>query len=76
MQFFTAQHIATSIQSFLKIDFPRIPFTEDKKVFKQIAELGSELINVQLFQDSEVDDSFGEFLGKGNRTSCAIRSAA
>lgn len=51
---------------FLKIDFPRIPFTDDKKIFKQLSNLGAELINVHLLQDSELDDSLGEFIGKGN----------
>ncbi len=51
---------------FLKIDFPRIPFTEDKKVFKQLAHLGKALINVHLFKESEVDSSLGEFIGKGD----------
>jgi predicted helicase len=51
---------------FLKIDFPRIPFAEDKKVFKQLAELGNELINVHLLKVPELDDSLGEFIGKGD----------
>ncbi len=51
---------------FLKIEFPRIPFTEDKKVFKQLAELGNELINIHLLKEPEIDDSFGEFIGKGD----------
>jgi predicted helicase len=51
---------------FLKIDFPRIPFAEDKKAFKKLAELGNELINVHLLQETELNYSFGEFLGKGD----------
>jgi predicted helicase len=51
---------------FLKIDFPRIPFTEDKKVFKQLSKFGSELINVHLLRETELGYSFGEFLGKGD----------
>jgi hypothetical protein len=56
---------------FLKIDFPRIPFTEDKKVFKQLAKLGNELINVHLLKEDEVSFlkkkyKFGDFLGKGD----------
>jgi hypothetical protein len=29
---------------FLKSDFPRIPFTDDKKIFDQLSELGAQLI--------------------------------
>jgi predicted helicase len=50
---------------FLKIDFPRIPFTDDKKLFKKLSVLGEELINVHLLKE-EPDYSFGIFIGKGN----------
>jgi predicted helicase len=50
---------------FLKIDFPRIPFIEDKKTFKQLAVLGNELIEIHLMQ-KEADYSYGDFIGKGN----------
>ncbi len=49
----------------LKIDFPKIPFTNDLKAFKQLAALGNKLINVHLL-DEEVDYPYGEFIGKGN----------
>lgn len=51
---------------FLKIEFPRIPFTHDKSVFKQLAGLGNDLINVHLLKGSELDNSLGEFIGKGD----------
>jgi len=38
---------------FLKIDFPRIPFTEDIKIFKQLAKLGNELIDAHLLKKKE-----------------------
>lgn len=50
---------------FLKIDFPRIPFTKDKKVFKELSELGTELINVHLLK-TKINNSVGNFTGKGN----------
>jgi len=52
---------------FLKIDFPRIPFTDDKKVFKELSELGNELIKVHLLE-TEIKNSVGNFLGEGNNT--------
>ena len=51
---------------FLKIDFPRIPFTKDKKIFEQLAALGNELINAHLMEGDAPDYSLGNFLGKGN----------
>lgn len=50
---------------FLKIDFPRIPFTEDQNVFKQLAILGNELINVHLLQN-QANYYYGDFIGKGD----------
>lgn len=39
-------------EEFLKIDFPRIPFFDDEKKFKRLAELGSELIEHHLMKQS------------------------
>ncbi len=52
---------------FLKIDFPRIPFTDDKKVFKELSDLGNELIKVHLLEN-KLNNSVGNFMGKGNNT--------
>ena len=49
---------------FLKIEFARIPFPKDKKIFKQLAELGNELIQVHLMEE-EADYPYGDFIGKG-----------
>jgi len=35
---------------FLKIDFPRIPFVKDFRVFKQLSKIGTELINLHLMK--------------------------
>jgi len=37
-------------QEFLKIDFPRIPFTKDYKLFKKVAPLGRQLIELHLLK--------------------------
>lgn len=34
----------------LKIDFPRIPFTKEAEIFKEMAELGKELIDLHLLR--------------------------
>jgi predicted helicase len=48
---------------FLKIDFPRIPFTPDKKMFKKLSKLGKELIDEHL-RDEGVE-IISHFIGKG-----------
>lgn len=57
---------------FLKIDFPRIPFTNDKKLFQEISKIGDELIKVHLLE-TEIKDPVGNFLGKGSNTVEEIR---
>jgi hypothetical protein len=63
---FQSPSYQSKYKEFLQKDFPRIPFPEDKKVFSQLVELGNELINVHLLKDSELNDSLGEFIGKGD----------
>jgi predicted helicase len=41
---------------FLKIDFPRLPITSDKKLFRKLAEKGKELVELHLLKSSKVDD--------------------
>lgn len=49
---------------FLKIDFPKIPFVENKKTFKNLSKLGLKLINLHLLKDQKLDSSVGEALFK------------
>lgn len=55
--------------TFLKIDFPRIPFTEDKKLFVKLSHLGEALVNVHLLKDiSGFDDNLGNYMrGKNHK---------
>jgi len=41
--------------TYLKSDFPRIPFTSDLQVFNEIAKLGQRLINLHLLKSPELD---------------------
>jgi len=50
---------------FLKIDFPRIPFTSDKKLFKKLAALGIELIDAHILKDKQDHLPYGVFMGEG-----------
>jgi predicted helicase len=44
---------------FLKMDFPRLPLTSDKMLFKQLAELGGQLVKINLLEaEIENDCSF------------------
>ncbi|CAM4144870.1 type ISP restriction/modification enzyme [Campylobacter armoricus] len=49
---------------FLKIDFPKIPFVENKKTFKDLSKLGLKLLNLHLLKDDELNSNAGEALFK------------
>jgi len=42
-------------QEFLRIDFPRIPFTTDKRIFQNLAALGERLAALHLLKSTELD---------------------
>ncbi|ECO2135459.1 type ISP restriction/modification enzyme [Campylobacter jejuni] len=50
--------------NFLKIDFPKIPFTKDKNTFKNLSKLGLKLVNLHLLKNDELDFNVGEALFK------------
>jgi type I restriction-modification system DNA methylase subunit len=56
----------TKYSEFLKIDFPRVPFTKDYKLFKKIAEFGERLVELHLLKSSELDKPITRFQGEGN----------
>jgi len=51
---------------FLKIDFPRIPFTKNYELFRQIGSLGKELISLHLLNSEKLNNSTSKFEGEGN----------
>lgn len=51
---------------FLKIDFPRIPFTTDYSLFQQLAKLGDELIELHLLKHSSLNTPIAKYRGKGD----------
>lgn len=53
-------------EEFLKIDFPRVPFTKDYALFKRMAEYGNRLIDLHLLKSSDLDLPIAKFQGKGN----------
>jgi len=55
----------TKYADFLKIDFPRIPFTKDYKLFSKMAEYGQMLTELHLLKSTELDTPISKFQGKG-----------
>ncbi len=46
---------------FLRIDFPRIPFTSDYDLFIQLGKLGEQLAAIHLMKSPELDHTFSKF---------------
>lgn len=51
---------------FLKIDFPRIPFTSDYTLFQQLAKLGEELAELHLLKHKSLNLPATKYFGKGD----------
>ncbi|MDX9835157.1 MAG: type ISP restriction/modification enzyme [Desulfobulbus sp.] len=50
---------------YLKIDFPRIPFTDDFGLFEKLAELGRELAELHLLKSARLSKPIAKYQGKG-----------
>lgn len=53
-------------QEFLKIDFPKIPFTKHYGLFEQVSQIGQRLADLHLLQSNELNTPICKFLGKGD----------
>jgi len=51
---------------FLKIDFPRVPFTSDYDLFIEMGKLGKELAALHLLKSSELDSPIAKYQGSGD----------
>ncbi len=51
---------------FIKIDFPRLPLTSDKMLFKQVAKLGKQLVTIHLME-AEIDSDSSYPIEGNNR---------
>jgi predicted helicase len=47
----------TKYAEFLKIDFPRVPFTKDYKLFRKMGGYGEKLVELHLLKSSELDNA-------------------
>ncbi|MFZ2147999.1 MAG: type ISP restriction/modification enzyme [Sedimentisphaerales bacterium] len=52
---------------FLKSDFPRIPFSADPQLFRAMAKLGGELVDLHLMKSNRLDKPVARFEGQGDR---------
>jgi len=51
---------------FLKIDFPRVPFTSDYKVFSKMADCGKQLTNLHLMKSDLLNKPIAKYQGGGD----------
>ena len=51
---------------YLKIDFPRIPFTDDFGLFEKLAELGRELAELHLMKSARLSKPIAKYQGSGS----------
>jgi predicted helicase len=51
---------------FLKIDFPRIPFTKNYELFKKLSEIGKQLIDIHLLKPESLKETTSRFEGDGD----------
>jgi predicted helicase len=51
---------------FLKIDFPRIPFTNDYKLFKKLSEIGEQLVELHLLKSDLLNAPSSRFEGNNS----------
>lgn len=48
---------------FLKLDFPRLPLTGNMALFRELANLGGELVDLHLLESSTVNQQITEYIG-------------
>ncbi len=56
----------TMYAEFLKIDFPKIPFTADYKLFKNMSNIGKQLTELHLLKSKKIDKSISRFQKEGS----------
>ncbi len=61
-----ANSYRTKYAEFLKIDFPRIPFTKDHNLFCKMGEYGKRLADLHLLKSKELDPPVAKYQGIGD----------
>jgi len=60
----------------LRVDFARVPFTADGKLFRQMADLGKQLIDLHLLRGPGLDPPLVKYQGRGDDTINMVRYEA
>jgi predicted helicase len=63
--FFGKQYRETYAE-FLKVDFPRVPFTSNYELFKKLAALGQRLVELHLLKSPEMEHPSVKYQGQGD----------
>ena len=53
---------------YLRVDFPRVPFTSDYELFKKMAAFGKRLVDLHLLKSPELDPPIARYEGEGSDT--------
>ena len=56
----------TRFAEFLKSDFPRIPFCQDRKLFQTMGKLGRNLVELHLMKSTKLNKPIAKYEGKGD----------
>ena len=56
----------TKYAEFLKMDFPRVPFTADYKIFIKLGKLGSQLADLHLLKSKQLEKPIAKFPVEGS----------
>ncbi|MBV6342770.1 type ISP restriction/modification enzyme [Candidatus Magnetobacterium casense] len=63
----------TRYAEFLKIDFPRVPFTRDHSVFTRMAQYGKDLVELHLLKAPDLEPPLARFQGNGDNKVIKLR---
>jgi len=63
-----ANEYRTKYAEFLRIDFPRVPFTQNFELFRKMGVFGQHLTDLHLLESAELDPPLAKFQGTGKNS--------
>ena len=63
----------TKYAEFLQSDFPRLPFTKDYDLFRQLGEYGHRLVDLHLLKSTELEPPLVKFQGTGENSVADVK---
>jgi len=63
---FYSNNYRTKYSEFLKIDFPRVPFTASYGIFRKMAAYGKGLVDLHLLKSEKLNKPIAKYRGEGN----------